>query len=97
MDRLTCMHTFVNVVETGNFSSAGRKLGISKTLVSKYVAQLENSLDVLLLHRTTRRVSLTEIAAYLGYSELSAFTRAYTRQTGTCPSEWRAEIDAETE
>lgn len=34
-------------------------------------------------------VSLTEIASFLGYSELSAFTRAYTRQVGVSPSEWR--------
>ncbi len=34
-------------------------------------------------------MSLTEIAAELGYSELSAFTRAFARSFGTCPSAWR--------
>jgi len=55
------MNAFINVVETGGFSSAGRKLGISKTLISKYVAQLEDILGVLLLQRTTRRVTTTEV------------------------------------
>ncbi len=61
MDKLICMNAFVNVVETGGFTSAGKKLGISKTLISKYVAQLEDHLDVLLLQRTTRSVTPTEI------------------------------------
>ena len=61
MDKLICMNAFINVVETGGFSSAGRKLGISKTLISKYVAQLEDVLGVLLLQRNTRRVTTTEV------------------------------------
>jgi len=41
MDKLTCMQAFVSVVENGGFSSAARKSGLSKALVSKYVGQLE--------------------------------------------------------
>lgn len=59
MDKLACMHAFVTVVEAGGFSEAARRLGVSKALISKQVAQLEESLDVRLLHRTTRRVSAT--------------------------------------
>lgn len=59
MDKLTCMQAFVSVVEAGGFSSAARKSGLSKALVSKYVGQLEQMLDLRLLHRTTRRVSTT--------------------------------------
>ena len=40
-----------------------------------------------------RHVPLTEIALLLGYSELSAFSRAFTRWTGQCPSAWRAARD----
>ena len=54
------MTAFVNVVETGGFSSAGRKLGISTTLISRYVAKLEDNLGVLLLQRTTRQVTTTQ-------------------------------------
>lgn len=61
MNKLLCMTAFVNVVETGGFSSASRKTGISTTLISRYVAQLENNLGVLLLQRTTRKVTTTQI------------------------------------
>jgi len=57
MDRLSCMQAFVSVVEAGGFSEAARRLKVSKALVSKQVGQLEDSLGVRLLHRTTRRVS----------------------------------------
>ena len=59
MDKLACMNAFVTVVEAGGFSEAARRLGVSKALISKQVSQLEESLDVRLLHRTTRRVSAT--------------------------------------
>nr|WP_246175897.1 LysR family transcriptional regulator [Roseovarius bejariae] len=53
------MQSFVAVVETGSFVSAGRRLGISNKLVSKRVAQLEQDIGMALLHRTTRSLSLT--------------------------------------
>lgn len=61
MDKLACMHAFVTVVEANGFSSAARKSGTSKALLSKYVAQLEVQLDTRLLQRTTRHVSPTEV------------------------------------
>ncbi len=51
---------FVAVIENGGFSAAARVLGISKSAVSKRVNQLEHHLGVRLLHRTTRKLSLTE-------------------------------------
>ena len=51
---------FVAVVENGGFSAAARMLGISKSAVSKRINQLEAHLGVRLLHRTTRKLSLTE-------------------------------------
>jgi DNA-binding transcriptional LysR family regulator len=63
MDRLAEMMTFAKVVETKSFSAAARALSTSKSLVSKQVSQLESSLGVRLLHRTTRRMSLTESGA----------------------------------
>jgi len=60
------MKAFVTVAEENGFSAAGRKLGLSKVLVSKYVAQLEETLSVRLFERTTRRVSLSTVgSAYL--------------------------------
>lgn len=63
MDRLTAMAVFAEVVETRSFSAAASRLGLSTSTASKYVAHLERHLGVRLLHRTTRRVSLTEAGA----------------------------------
>ncbi len=57
---LGAIPVFVAVVENRGFSAAARKLGISKSAVSKRINQLENYLGVRLLHRTTRKLSLTE-------------------------------------
>ena len=61
MDRLTEMEAFVQVVDHGGFTDAARKIGLSKSAVSKHVAALEARLAVRLLNRTTRRVSPTEV------------------------------------
>jgi DNA-binding transcriptional LysR family regulator len=60
------MKVFEKVAKHNSFSAAADNMGLSKAMVSKHIASLENSLDVLLLNRTTRRLSLTESgAAYL--------------------------------
>ena len=61
MDRLAELEAFVAVAETGGFTAAGRTLGRTTSAVSKQIQSLEARLGVRLLHRTTRRVSLTEI------------------------------------
>ncbi|MGB0960454.1 MAG: LysR substrate-binding domain-containing protein [Halocynthiibacter sp.] len=61
MDRLTEMEAFATVVDQGGFTDAARKMGISKSSVSKHVSSLEARLGARLLNRTTRRVSPTEI------------------------------------
>ncbi|HEX7249907.1 MAG TPA: LysR family transcriptional regulator [Burkholderiales bacterium] len=60
MDRLAAMQVFAQVVESGSFSKASDRLGLSPTAVSRQVADLEAHLDTRLLNRTTRKVSLTE-------------------------------------
>jgi DNA-binding transcriptional LysR family regulator len=54
------MSSFVAVVEAGSFVGAARLTGASKAAVSRHVGELEQRLNVRLLHRTTRRLSLTE-------------------------------------
>ena len=61
MDRLTEMEAFAMVVDQGGFTDAARKLGISKSAVSKHVSALEARLGARLLNRTTRRVRPTEL------------------------------------
>ena len=60
MDRFLEMQTFVGVVDAGSFVKAADTLNLSKAAVSRYVVDLETRLGVRLLHRTTRRLSLTE-------------------------------------
>ena len=60
MDRILAMETFISVVERGGFSAAAQDLRISRAMVSRHVQDLERHLGARLLHRTTRRVSLTE-------------------------------------
>lgn len=61
MDRLTEMEAFAMVVDQGGFTDAARKMGISKSAISKHISALEARLGARLLNRTTRRVSPTEI------------------------------------
>ncbi len=61
MDTLTRMRAYVDVVEAEGFSAAARKIGRSKALLSKYVRELEDELGALLINRTTRQFSLTEV------------------------------------
>jgi DNA-binding transcriptional LysR family regulator len=51
---------FVSVVEAGSFTGASRKLRVPKSTLSRRVSRLESHLNARLLHRTTRRLSLTE-------------------------------------
>jgi len=60
MDKLNSLRAFVKVVELGSFSEAGRQLRLSRSVISKYVGELEQDLGVQLLNRTTRHASATE-------------------------------------
>lgn len=60
MDRFQEMRVFVAVVDAGSFVKAADALEMSKAAVSRHVAELEGRLGVRLLHRTTRKLSLTD-------------------------------------
>ena len=60
MDKLNNIQVFCRIVELGTFAAVAREMHISAMMISKYMAQLENSLGVALLNRTTRQISLTE-------------------------------------
>lgn len=59
---LTTLSTFALVVETGNFSRAAERLGVSKSVVTRRVVALEEKLDVRLFNRTTHSVTPTDVA-----------------------------------
>jgi len=63
MDRLEAMSILLAVVDTGSLSAAARCLGTPLPTVSRKIAELEAHLHTRLLHRTTRRLSLTETGA----------------------------------
>ena len=70
MSVLPYLETFSAVVEKGSFTAAAEALDISKPVVSKQVSQLELYLGVQLLHRTTRRLHLTEAGeVFASYSQ----------------------------
>ena len=60
MDRFLEMQTFHAVVDTGSFVKAADAMKLSKAAVSRHVLDMETRLGVRLLHRTTRRLSLTD-------------------------------------
>lgn len=63
MIRVEGITAFVAVVESGSVSEAARRLRLSKSVVSERLAELERSLGGVLLHRTTRKLTLTEDGA----------------------------------
>jgi DNA-binding transcriptional LysR family regulator len=61
MDRLTSMSVFVKVADLGSFAAAAKELRLSPTMIGKHMRHLEERLGSLLINRSTRRQSLTEL------------------------------------
>jgi DNA-binding transcriptional LysR family regulator len=64
MDRLVAMRVFVEIVDCGSISAAADALEMSRAMASRYLEGLENWLGARLLHRTTRRLGLTEVGQH---------------------------------
>ena len=60
MDRITAMQVFAEVADRASLTAAAQALDMSRAMVSRYLESIERWLGVRLLHRTTRRVSLTD-------------------------------------
>jgi DNA-binding transcriptional LysR family regulator len=66
MNKLESMSLFVRVAELGSFSAVAQQKGMARSVVTRQIAQLEKSLGVKLMTRSTRRLTLTSAgAAYL--------------------------------
>lgn len=61
MDQLRAMRIFTRVIDEGGFAAAARALDLAPAVVTRVIAELEDHLGVRLIHRTTRRIGLTEI------------------------------------
>ncbi|QFZ85980.1 LysR family transcriptional regulator [Variovorax paradoxus] len=91
MDRLNAMRVFVTVVDAGSLSAAADKLDMSRPVVTRYVAELEQWTGARLLHRTTRRLSLTAAGEELlprcrQVLELAGDMQAAVRHPAEAPS-----------
>lgn len=75
MDNLTDIAVFTRVVQRASFTRAAEELDLSRAVVSKYVSRLEERLGARLLHRTTRRLALTEAGAALFEASRGAIER----------------------
>ncbi len=61
MDRLLSIEAFVRVAETGNFAKAAVQLGVTRSVVTHRIQQLEHFINAPLFHRSTRHVRLSEV------------------------------------
>ncbi|MCT8707358.1 LysR family transcriptional regulator [Glaesserella parasuis] len=60
MDKLTAIKVFLTVAETGSLTATAERLEISKPMISRYVALMEEWLNARLFQRSTRKVALTD-------------------------------------
>ena len=85
MDRMTAMNVFVEVVERGSLTAAAEALEMSRAMVTRYLAEVERWLGARLLHRTTRRISLTAPgeAALLRFRQMLAIGNELQGELGS--------------
>jgi DNA-binding transcriptional LysR family regulator len=88
------MLVFAEVVTSGSFTGAARRLGLSKASVSREVGRLERRLGAQLLRRTTRSMSLTEVGEtfYAGCQRVAEETEHAVRSVGALQAEPRGEV-----
>ena len=84
MDRLASMQVFVQVVDSGSFAAAAKHLHASAATVTHHVQALEDHLGVQLLHRTTRRLNLTDVGR--NFYEQSTRILAQVEEAESCAS-----------
>lgn len=63
MNELQCIRAFIRVVEAGSFAEAARQLETAKSVITKRVNQLEEHMQLELMHRSTRKLTLTDTGA----------------------------------
>ncbi|MFA9485317.1 MULTISPECIES: LysR family transcriptional regulator [unclassified Moraxella] len=76
LDNLRSMAIFASVARHGSFSSAAKELGITTSAVSQQIRTLETDLGVTLMHRSTRKLSLSEAGESLYHAALQMMKAA---------------------
>ena len=61
MDRIAAAQVFVDIAHSGSFTATAERLSMSRSMVTRYIDEIEQWFDARLLHRTTRKVSLTTV------------------------------------
>ncbi|TCP97264.1 LysR family transcriptional regulator [Cricetibacter osteomyelitidis] len=85
MDKFTSIQVFLDLAETGSFTATAERLEMSKPMVSRHIALMEEWLHARLLQRTTRKVSLTDAG-----EQAVAFCRKIAMQTAEMEQEMAA-------
>lgn len=81
-DELSLIATFARVAETGTFSAAAERLGVAPSVISRHIARLEAELGARLVHRTTRKLALTDAgSAYYTHCRRILEEMALSRET----------------
>ncbi|MCS3528012.1 LysR family transcriptional regulator [Acinetobacter johnsonii] len=76
MDKLQCMEAFVRVAESGSFIKASEQLGVTRSVISNRIQQLENFIKAPLFHRSTRSVRLSNVGEKY-YRECAALIKQF--------------------
>jgi len=96
LESIEALRVFVQVVDSGGLTAAGRIVGLSPTLVSRRISRLEDDLGVRLLHRTTRTVRITDEgrAFYRRCRSILSEVEAAAEEVRAVPGEARGRVRA---
>ncbi|AEF47352.1 transcriptional regulator, LysR family [Serratia sp. AS12] len=97
MDKFSTMRSFLRVVETGAFIRAAESLGLPKSTVTRQIQALEAELGVKLLHRSSRRLRLTEQGEvyYKGAQDLLIQAERLDNSVSGSDATWRGQLRVE--
>lgn len=101
MDRMTAIGVFVEVADSGSLTAAADRLSMSRAMVTRYLAELEDWLGARVFHRTTRRLSLTTageaaLERCRGLLELEADLRASVGGSADAPLQGQLRVTSST-
>ncbi|REG83680.1 LysR family transcriptional regulator [Marinomonas pollencensis] len=88
MNELECIRTFVKVVEAGSFTEAARQTGTVKSVITKRINQLEEHLELQLLLRSTRRLTVTDGGADFYQRSLHLLAELDSAKAAVSSVEW---------